>query len=345
VAAARATFTRLLSLADERGEAWSYDTAHLQLSEVELRAGEIDAARPLIDESQSWLQEGTQVVIHLPRCRALLAVTMGLHLEALAWAGKAMRLAQERGSTWDLLETRRARGIALLLMADPVAAAEDLRAVWDHTQREGVDDPGAFPAAPDLVEVLVTLGEIDQATAVTDRLEGLALDQEHPWGLATAKRCRAMVRLASDPADGVAFAALTEAASAYSALGLRFDHARSLLILGRAQRRARRWGDARRSLEQALVAFEGMGAPGWADQARSELDRVGARRPAAAGTLTAAEERVVELAAEGRSNKEIAHTLSIGVHTVEVQLSRAYAKLGVQSRAQLARRLADGPTP
>jgi DNA-binding CsgD family transcriptional regulator len=61
--------------------------------------------------------------------------------------------------------------------------------------------------------------------------------------------------------------------------------------------------------------------------------------------LTAAEERVVQLAAEGRSNKEIAHALSIGVHTVEVQLSRAYAKLGVQSRAQLARRLAARPTP
>jgi DNA-binding CsgD family transcriptional regulator len=230
-------------------------------------------------------------------------------------------------------------------LGDPGRAADELRSVWYHTQREGVDDPGAFPAAPDLVEALVALGETSEAAVVTERLGELAHDQEHPWGLATAKRCRAMVRLASDPADGEAFAALTEAASAYLELGLRFDHGRSLLILGRAQRRARRWGDARRSLEQAQAAFDGMGAPGWADQARSELDRVGARRPAATGTLTAAEERVVELAADGRSNKEIAHALSIGVHTVEVQLSRAYAKLGVQSRAQLARRLAARPTP
>jgi len=48
---------------------------------------------------------------------------------------------------------------------------------------------------------------------------------------------------------------------------------------------------------------------------------------------------VAELAAEGRSNKEIAHTLFVTVNTVEFHLSHAYTKLGVRSRAQLARRL------
>mgnify|MGYP001104649139 CR=1 FL=1 len=50
--------------------------------------------------------------------------------------------------------------------------------------------------------------------------------------------------------------------------------------------------------------------------------------------------RVVALAAEGRSNKEIAGALFVTIHTVEVHLSRAYAKLGVRSRGQLAGRLA-----
>ena len=72
---------------------------------------------------------------------------------------------------------------------------------------------------------------------------------------------------------------------------------------------------------------------------RSELARVGARRPAPTGELTQAERRVVELAADGLSNKEIAQTLFVTVHTVEVHLSRAYAKLGVRSRGQLAHRL------
>jgi DNA-binding CsgD family transcriptional regulator len=59
---------------------------------------------------------------------------------------------------------------------------------------------------------------------------------------------------------------------------------------------------------------------------------------------TPAEQRVVELAAAGLSNKQIARHLSVAVHTVEVHLSHAYAKLGVRSRAQLAGRLA-APAP
>jgi DNA-binding NarL/FixJ family response regulator len=84
-----------------------------------------------------------------------------------------------------------------------------------------------------------------------------------------------------------------------------------------------------------------MGSPGWADEARSELARVGARRPQAAspGGLTKTEARVAELAAQGLSNKEIASALFVTVHTVEVHLSHAYAKLGIRSRSQLGPRL------
>jgi DNA-binding CsgD family transcriptional regulator len=46
---------------------------------------------------------------------------------------------------------------------------------------------------------------------------------------------------------------------------------------------------------------------------------------------------VVKLAATGLSNKKIARTLFLSVHTVEMHLSRSYAKLGVRSRSQLAR--------
>ena len=59
--------------------------------------------------------------------------------------------------------------------------------------------------------------------------------------------------------------------------------------------------------------------------------------------MTPTEERVARLAAEGRSNKEIARTLFVTVHTVEAHLSKAYAKLGIRSRTQLAGRLLLGP--
>ena len=57
------------------------------------------------------------------------------------------------------------------------------------------------------------------------------------------------------------------------------------------------------------------------------------------GGLTPGERRVAELAAAGLSNKQIAARLYLSAGTVEVQLSRVYAKLGIRSRAQLARRL------
>ena len=63
--------------------------------------------------------------------------------------------------------------------------------------------------------------------------------------------------------------------------------------------------------------------------------------PQSSDGLTAAEQRVVELAADGLANKEIALSLSMSVRTVEVHLKHAYAKLGVRSRTQLARRLAE----
>jgi len=132
------------------------------------------------------------------------------------------------------LRAARARGIAALLTGEPARGAESLAAVWDHTTREGVDEPGVFPVAPDLVEALVELGEFGQALAVTSRRRTLAGQQQHPWGLVTAGRCGALIRLAAPPCDDAAAAELREAADSYAELGLRFDRAGVLLTLGRA---------------------------------------------------------------------------------------------------------------
>jgi DNA-binding NarL/FixJ family response regulator len=271
------------------------------------------------------------------RCQALLAASRGLPDEVEQWTVQVVAGTEASGLRWSLLEALRARGIAALLTHEPERALESLRAVWVHTESEGVADPGAFPSAPDLVEALVESGEPDEARAVTARLSELSEQQEHPWGLATARRCDALVSLASQGDEEAATAELEEAAASYLDLGLRFDHARTLLLLGRAQRRRKKWAAARRALEQAEAAFDAMESPGWVEEARTELARVGARRPAARGLLTPAEQRVVELAVDGLSNKQIAGTLFVTVNTVETHLSHAYAKLGVRSRAQLAR--------
>jgi DNA-binding NarL/FixJ family response regulator len=268
-------------------------------------------------------------------------VGRGLPDEAERWAASSLASAEPRGYHWQALEARRALGVAALLAHEPRRAAESLGAVWEHMRREGVDDPGVFPVAPDLVEALVELRRLDEARAVTGRLRGLSEEQEHPWGLAGANRSAALIALVSGAEGEHASVELAGAAAAYGALGLPFDRARTLLALGRAQRRARRWGAARAALEQAAAAFDELGSVGWAQDARSELERVGGRRPREAGKLTPAERRVAELAAEGLANKEIASALFVTVRTVEVHLKHVYTKLGIRSRTQLARRLSE----
>ncbi|MGZ4320729.1 MAG: AAA family ATPase [Solirubrobacteraceae bacterium] len=338
---ARKALDRLLTLADERGEEASYVLMHLHLCELELRAGDWDAASSLLDEwAESWDRELT-FRPQYERCRALLAAGRGAVEDAQRWASNAISRAQHTGCRWDELEARRARGIVALRAGAPEQAADDLGFVWKHAQREGVLEPGAFPVAPELVEALVDAGESDEARAVTDRLARLAKRQEHPWALANVKRCRAMLR----PRAEQRASTLRAAAGNLERLGLRFDAARSLLALGRSQRRAKQWRSARDALAAAEEAFDRVGSPGWAELARAERERVGGRRPGNSGALTPTEQRVVELAGNGLANKQIASTLFVTVHTVEVHLAHAYAKLGVRSRAQLAARLAGQAKP
>ena len=341
IAEARGALARLLALADERGEEASYVLVRLHICELELRTGGWDSARSLLDE---WAESSNRELTFRPqyqRCRALLAAGRGDEDDTERWASDAISRAQKTASRWDELEARRARGIGALRAGAPDRAAEDLGAVWEHTQREGILEPGAFPVAPELVEALVELDRLTEARTVTDRLARMAKHQRHPWALASAQRSRGLLQPGSDRAA----ATLRAAAAEFERLGLPFDAARSLLALGRTQRRAKQWRAARDALADAASAFDRLGSSGWAELARAEHERVPGRRPATSGELTPTERRVVELAADGLANKQIATTLFVTVHTVEVHLAHAYAKLGVRSRRQLAARLAADAQP
>ena len=338
--AARTALSALLSLADERGERQSYALLRLHMCELHLRAGEWEAADALIEE---WADTSDRDMMFRPqyeRCCALLSAGRGDPAQAQQHASHALARANETGVRWDGLEAQRALALAATLAHDPATAVEMLREAWAHTQAEGVEDPGTFPVAPDLVEVLIELGEGAEAAAVAARLRELADAQSHPWGQAAAARSEALIALSAQSFDAGSAERLRGCAVTQRELGLRFDAARTLLALGRAARRFKQWGVARAALEEAATEFDAIGSAGWAEQTRSQLTRVGARRPRPEGELTDSEERTVLLAAEGRTNKEIARELVVTVHTVEVHLSRAYAKLGVTSRGQLAARLA-----
>ena len=339
VSEARAAFERILDAADARGEALSFAAVRLQLIELELRAGAWDRAAALLDEwSESAERELTTDAAY-ERLRALLAAGRGDAGSAREWADLAVAHSTSRGLEWDRLEALRARALAARLDGRHQEAASDLRAVWEHTRRAGELDPGVFPVAADLVEVLVETGERDAAREVALAVRQFAGTGEHRWARATARRCGALVEMSPERYD-VQAAELRQAAADLGAQGLAFDHARTLLALGRAERRLRKWGLARRTLEEAAAGFDRIGSPGWVAIALAEQGRISARRPTSQTDLTPSQRRVAELAAEGLANKEIGQALGISVDTVETHLSRAFEKLGVDSRGRLARRLA-----
>jgi DNA-binding CsgD family transcriptional regulator len=121
------------------------------------------------------------------------------------------------------------------------------------------------------------------------------------------------------------------------------ERAHSLTELGAALRRAGQRAASREPLAEALDLAARCGARPLAARAREELKATGARprREWRTGVeaLTPSELRVVRLAAEGRTNREIAHELYVTLKTVEGHLARAYAKLGIEGRAQLLQAL------
>jgi DNA-binding CsgD family transcriptional regulator len=343
LARARATFEQILALADERGELPHSAFVHLLPCELELRAGNVRRAARLLEEydqgpSSELIPEESRVVS--ARQHAILAAVEGDPEEVRLRVATILAGVAEATPGWDRLGAMRATGLAALLAHDPDAAVEDLQTVWEHTLREHVDDPGVFPVAGDLVEALTQVDRLDEATQVTEELRRRSEEQSHPWGLVTAKRCEAVLALAGGY-DEQAVTAFEEAVDAYGKLGLGFDHARTLLSLGRIQRRYKKRAAARSSLEAAVAQFEQGGSPGWAEEARQELARVSGRRTTAVDELTPSERQVVLLAARGMSNREIAGELFVSVSNVESHLSHAYAKLGVRSRAELAVRVQD----
>ena len=159
------------------------------------------------------------------------------------------------------------------------------------------------------------------------------------WATPLIARAEGEAHLArGDPEDGLA--RLEEAVAEEHLLPMPLDRARTLLVLGSAQRRARQRRLARQTLQRALDAFRELDAQLWAAKAEAELARIGGRAPSS-GELTPTEQRVADLVTEGKSNKEVAAELVISVHTVESTLTSVYRKLDVRSRTELAHKLAE----
>jgi DNA-binding CsgD family transcriptional regulator len=190
---------------------------------------------------------------------------------------------------------------------------------------------------------LVALGRLEEASRALGELRAIRAK------VSDAIRCGAAALEAR--AEGLLAAVRGELETAIAALEQSRDElqnlptpwpyelGRTLLALGRVQRRARHKKEARATLEEALEIFDRLGSKVWAEQTRSELDQLGGRR-SASGALTATEERIAAKVAAGCSNAQAARELFMSPKTVEWNLSKIYKKLHVRSRAELAAKLA-----
>jgi DNA-binding CsgD family transcriptional regulator len=328
---------RAVELGDEESSALL--CAHL--AEVECLAGDLTQAQEYAEElaifiEQSGGETGDRAVGVF--AEALVAA----HRSDIETASRLARAGLEDAESagWQLWAAKNQAVLGFVEVSRGAYASglEWLLPLEEKAERMGVADPGVLRFAADQIEALVAEGRLDEADRRLAAFEerGHALDRLS--ALAAAARCRGFLLAARGDLEG-AIDALERALVEHDRLPMPFERARTLLALGQAQRRAKRRGAARETLEQAHVIFEELGAKLWAEKASAELARIGGRVPA--GDLTATERRVAELVEQGLSNKEVAAELVVSVRAVEANLTRIYAKLGIRSRTQLAKHLAE----
>jgi DNA-binding CsgD family transcriptional regulator len=198
-------------------------------------------------------------------------------------------------------------------------------------------NPWLLYAYPVHVEAAVRAGRPDLAVRPLGQFRSWAGAIGQRWAGAVAARCAA---LTADDADAEPL--WREAVTAHEEDGCPFEEARTRLLYGEWLRRNRRRSDAREHLLAAAAAFARMGARPWQDRAEAELRAAGAGGPALTADdplarLTPQELQVVRLAAAGASNKQIGAQLFLSPRTVGFHLYRAFPKLGVTTREELAR--------
>jgi DNA-binding CsgD family transcriptional regulator len=270
---------------------------------------------------------------HLPI--AVIAVHRGQFELAREHSERALRLAEEQ-FVFHPPQHMAILGLVALWTGDRSAAAEWLGKADRRAAELGWGEPSVRWWSADYAEMLLELGRIDEAVRVVDVWEADGTRIGREWVLAHVTRCRGLVAAAQEAIDEAA-SLLQQAVAQHEEVGDPFGRARALLGLGIVRRRARQKRGARVAISDALGGFEQLGAATWVEKARAELGSIGGRRREEG--LTAAELRVAALVAEGQTNREVAAALFLGQRTVASHLTHIYAKLGVRSRTELARRL------
>lgn len=228
------------------------------------------------------------------------------------------------------------RGHRLLREGRPAEAARLYEQAEELAGRMGIEEPCYVPWGRHAVAAHAACGRLDAAARVTASLDRAAERLTCRWPRIAAAAAHAFVAQRSgDPA--AAERHHREALALHEGVELPLEHVETLLDYGAFLRRAGQPVRARPLLAEALQRAEECGAAWLAGFAREELGVAGGqrRRRRERGRLTPQERRVAALAAEGRTNQQIAAQLSVSVRTVEGHLDHVYNKLGIRSRRDL----------
>jgi DNA-binding CsgD family transcriptional regulator len=339
--AARSALVTVWHRAHERGDENALPWIALHLSTLERLVGNWE-------EAERWSAEGLEAAVQsgqesvravLLSGRALLEAHRGRSHSVRRLTDEALDIVGRAGSGLARTTSLWALGLLELSAGRPAEAHAHLRPVVDAELATGIVEPGALRFLPDTIEALISLGQLSEAETLVDLLDLRARALDRASARAASARCRGLILAARGDLPG-ALLALEDGVEQQRRLAQPFELGRTLLTLGVIQRRVKRRRAGRETLEVALALFEELGAVLWAERARAELARIGGR-PASRGEPTPSEWRVAELVAQGKTNREAAAELFVTVHMVEKALTRVYQKLGVRSRSQLARRLAE----
>jgi DNA-binding NarL/FixJ family response regulator len=332
---ARSLLAAVDRAAEEEGDESSLANIVLNRTLLECWSGDLETAAELADRTAS-LFEPTGVPREATRVwRAYVDAHRGW-IDAVRAAEEGAPASEEPAirMLWD-----RALGLAELGCGEAGAADRHFVAAAAALGEMGFREPAIWRIDGDAVEAALAVGDLERAEAVLAPFEAAAARSRIPWSLAVSARCRGLV-LAAQGRPDEAVDALVRALEAHEGSPVPFELARTLLVHGQVLRRLKQKRSARESLERAAAIFDGLGAVPWAERARGELRRTAAR--AAPDDLSETELRIARLAAAGLTNDAIASEVFVTRKTVEANLSRAYRKLGIRSRAQLSRALDEG---
>jgi DNA-binding CsgD family transcriptional regulator len=300
---------------------------------VYLQAGDLKASTALVDEAYALARATGDGIA--PRYAALaLAAHRGREDETMRLVRTATDDFVARGEGLGLAATNWVTAVLYLGLG---RYEEALTAAAEATRIPGEIWFSTF-ALVELIEAASRSGRPERGVEAFEILSASTSASGTPWGLAVEARSRALL---ADRA--VAEPLYREAIERVEPTHLRVELARGHLVYGEWLRRESRRIDARNELRAAYELFTDFGMEAFAERSRLELQATGEHaRKRSVDTLdqlTAQEAQISRLAADGSTNREIAAQLFISTSTVEYHLRKAFRKLDVSSRTQLANRL------